>query len=51
MQSISKQGSQQEKGTGLGLPLTLEIMAALNGKIEIASELGKGTKVSIYLPA
>lgn len=50
MQSISKQGSQQEKGTGLGLPLTLEIMAALNGKIEIASELGKGTKVSIYLP-
>jgi two-component system, NtrC family, sensor histidine kinase HydH len=38
-------------GTGLGLPTTRKIIRAHGGSIEVQSELGRGTKFSIRLPA
>lgn len=38
------------KGTGLGLVICQEIIRAHGGMIHIASEVGQGTKVNIYLP-
>jgi signal transduction histidine kinase len=40
----------KEKGMGLGLAITKEIISSLNGTIEIASEKGFGTVTVIYLP-
>lgn len=42
--------STKEKGTGLGLMVTCRIIDAMNGTIHFESELGKGTRVIIYLP-
>ncbi len=38
------------EGTGLGLALAKKIIKEHNGKIEVSSELDKGTIFSIYLP-
>lgn len=38
------------KGTGLGLSLSYNIVTKHNGRIEVASELGKGTCFTIRLP-
>ena len=40
----------KEKGTGLGLPVCYGIIKAHNGEIKFASELNKGTTVSVLLP-
>ncbi len=37
-------------GTGLGLSITYGIIESHNGKIEVNSEIGKGTKFTITLP-
>jgi len=37
-------------GTGLGMSLVQEIMRRLGGEIEVESELGKGTAVTLWLP-
>ena len=37
-------------GTGLGMSITYGIIEKHNGKIELASEVGKGTEFAIYLP-
>jgi PAS domain S-box-containing protein len=39
------------KGTGLGLSQVYGFIAQSGGEVILASELGKGTSVSIYLPA
>jgi len=42
--------TKSKAGTGLGLSVAQEIIRAHDGKIEIESELGKGTTVFIKLP-
>jgi signal transduction histidine kinase len=43
--------STKTGGTGLGLPTTKKIIEAHHGSIDVQSELGKGTKFTIRLPA
>jgi signal transduction histidine kinase len=38
------------KGTGLGLSLSYNIINKHGGRIEVASELGKGTRFTVHLP-
>jgi len=40
----------KQNGTGLGMMITHEIVKKHRGKIEVKSEEGKGTNVSVYLP-
>ena len=42
--------STRQGGTGLGLPTTRKIIEGHGGRMELQSELGKGTKFSIHLP-
>lgn len=37
-------------GTGLGMVLVKDIMEAHGGRVEVESEFGKGTTVTLYLP-
>lgn len=43
--------NRKYEGTGLGLPLTKKLLELHHGSIEIASELGKGTCVTLLFPA
>lgn len=38
------------KGTGLGMPVVYGLIKSHNGLIDVQSELGKGTSISLYLP-
>jgi signal transduction histidine kinase len=38
------------KGTGLGMPVVYGLMKSHNGFIDVQSELGKGTTISLFLP-
>ena len=40
-----------QDGTGLGLSISYSIIQKLGGKITVASEEGKGTTFTIYVPA
>jgi signal transduction histidine kinase len=39
-----------QEGNGLGLPIVREFIRLMNGEIDIKSEIGKGTVVTITLP-
>jgi len=43
--------SRDGRGTGLGLPIAKELAAALGGAIEVESELGRGSRFRLRLPA
>ena len=42
--------SGQVPGTGLGMSLVKEIMQIHGGRVEVISELGKGTEVTLWFP-
>jgi signal transduction histidine kinase len=42
--------SQDSNGTGLGLPIARELAVALGGRIELQSELGRGSRFRLVLP-
>jgi PAS domain S-box-containing protein len=44
-------GTSNEKGTGLGLLLCKELIEKNDGEISVSSEVGKGTKFTLKLPA
>ena len=47
---VDKARSREKGGSGLGLAICQSIIDMHNGKLEISSELGKWTKVVIFLP-
>ena len=48
--NFSKGGTSKEKGTGMGLALSKEFLAAMNGRMEISSILKQGTTIKVIIP-
>lgn len=46
----STYGTENEKGTGIGLVLAYDLVAAMGGRIEVQSTLGEGSTFAIFLP-
>lgn len=46
---LSKTGTENEKGWGLGYRFIIDLLAFVNGKFSISSEKGKGTNVTIHV--
>jgi signal transduction histidine kinase len=47
---FSMPGTRQERGNGLGLLISKELIERNKGNIEVMSEFGKGTRFRIILP-
>lgn len=47
---VDQGGTRKYPGVGLGLSIVRDAVLAMNGRVEITSEPGKGTDVSIRLP-
>ena len=47
---VDKTRSRELGGTGLGLSIVKHLMQAHRGRVEIESQLGRGTTVSLYFP-
>jgi signal transduction histidine kinase len=48
---LKKPERSNSGGTGLGLSIARRLARLMGGKLELASELGKGTTVSFFLPS
>ena len=48
--TINSNRSREVEGSGLGLPITRELVKLLNGEISVDSVIGKGTRVTVILP-
>jgi two-component system phosphate regulon sensor histidine kinase PhoR len=48
---VDRSRSRDLGGTGLGLSIVKHLMLAHGGRMEIESQLGRGTKVSLFFPA
>ncbi|MCT4644347.1 MAG: HAMP domain-containing histidine kinase, partial [Carboxylicivirga sp.] len=48
---VLTEGTSAEKGTGLGLHLSKDMIDKNCGKIEVRSEVGRGTEFLVYIPA
>ncbi|MCS7074234.1 MAG: HAMP domain-containing histidine kinase, partial [Bacteroidia bacterium] len=48
--ALQRSGTAGEKGTGLGMSIAMELVNQHRGYIEVASEEGKGTTFTIFLP-
>ena len=46
----TRRGTANEKGSGLGLPMSADMLRQMGGSIEASSTEGKGTQFSIVLP-
>lgn len=49
-ESFTSMGTNNEKGTGLGLILVKDYLEVCNGRFDVTSTLNKGSEFSIYLP-
>jgi signal transduction histidine kinase/CheY-like chemotaxis protein/HPt (histidine-containing phosphotransfer) domain-containing protein len=47
---VDKKNNQGIEGTGLGLPITRRLCAAMDGKLSMESEYGKGSVFTVIIP-
>lgn len=47
---VDKSRSRSQGGTGLGLAIVKHIILSMKGRIEVSSELGKGSEFIIHIP-
>ena len=47
----SRYRGERPVGTGLGLAIVKELAQAMHGGVEVASELGRGTRFTLRLPS
>jgi len=50
-EQVDNSDTRKHQGSGIGLAISREIVTALGGKIQLKSELGKGTHVSFSFPS
>jgi signal transduction histidine kinase len=48
--SFSTYGTENEKGSGVGLVLVHELLTLMQARLEVESEPGEGSVFRIYLP-
>ena len=49
-QRVDLEKNSTVEGTGLGLSITKSLLEMMNGEVDVASEYGKGSTFTVYLP-
>ena len=49
-QQVDSKRNRNIEGTGLGLPISKQLITLMNGNIEVSSEYGKGSRFSFEIP-